>query len=188
MKLIYQLLKLIYREQLCNRSCSNKHTHISTIETNISTIETDISTIETNISTIETNISTIETDITTIETDITTIESDASQNKADISQNLVYISLNRSDIDDISSNKNFIRNLQTVDYSELLANNDPSGWPVPPIQTGYNAVIVNNDGWFREWAVKPRFYKNEVFKGLVTSDGNASGLVPTTNHQEEGTP
>ena len=45
-------------------------------------------------------------------------------------------------------------------------------------------------GWrgFKEWAVKPRFYKDEVFKGLVTSDGNASGLVPTTNHQEEGTP
>jgi len=173
-------LKLIYREQLCNRSCSNKHTHISTIETNISTIETDISTIETNISTIETdistietniltietdistietnistietnistietNISTIETDISTIETNISTIETDVSQNKADISQNLVYISLNRLDIDDISSNKDFIRHLQSVEYSIVNAN-APAQWPIPPIKSGYNGVFCTNTG------------------------------------------
>ena len=85
-------------------------------------------------------------DISQNKADISKNSVDISQNKADISQNLVYISLNRLDIGDISSNKNFIRNLQSVDYRELLANNDPSEWPVPPIQTGYNTVFVNNEG------------------------------------------
>jgi hypothetical protein len=70
---------------------------------------------------------------------------DISENKADISLNKSRISLNRLDIDDISLNKHFIQQLQSVDYRILLAN-APSQWPTPPIQTGYNAVIVNNDG------------------------------------------
>ena len=45
----------------------------------------------------------------------------------------------------IKKYKNFIRDLQSVDYSILLAN-APAQWPNPVIQEGYNAVIVNNDG------------------------------------------
>ena len=70
---------------------------------------------------------------------------DISENKADISLNKSRISLNRLDIDDISLNKHFIQQLQSVDYRILLAN-APSQIPTPPIQEGYNAVIVNNDG------------------------------------------
>ena len=130
---------------ISNNGIVGIETNISTIETNISTIETDITTIKTDITTIKTDITTIETDITTIKTDITTIETDITTIETDISQNLSYITLNRLDIDDISLNKHFIQQLQTVDYSILLAN-APSQIPTPPIQKGYNAVIVNNDG------------------------------------------
>jgi hypothetical protein len=39
-----------------------------------------------------------------------------------MSQNTVDISQNTADIEDISTNKNFIQQLQSVDYSVLLAN------------------------------------------------------------------
>ena len=46
---------------------------------------------------------------------------------------------------DISSNKNFIRHLQSVDYSILLAN-APAQWPTPPIKSGYNGVFCTDSG------------------------------------------
>jgi hypothetical protein len=46
---------------------------------------------------------------------------------------------------DISLNKNFIQQLQSVNYAILLANT-PAQWPIPVIQEGYNAVVVNSDG------------------------------------------
>jgi hypothetical protein len=84
-------------------------------------------------------------DISQNKADISKNSVDISQNKADISKNVLRISLNRLDIDDISLNKHFIQQLQSVDYSILLAN-APSQIPTPAIQKGYNAVIVNNDG------------------------------------------
>ena len=48
-------------------------------------------------------------------------------------------------ITDISKNKKIIQNLQSVDYSILLAN-APAQWPTPVIQESYNAVVVNSDG------------------------------------------
>jgi hypothetical protein len=55
------------------------------------------------------------------------------------------ISQNTFDINDISLNKNFIQQLQSVDYAILLAN-APAQWTTPVIQTGYNTVVVNSDG------------------------------------------
>ena len=55
------------------------------------------------------------------------------------------ISQNTFDINDISLNKNFIQQLQSVDYSTLLAN-APAQWPTPVIQQGHNAVVENSDG------------------------------------------
>jgi len=49
------------------------------------------------------------------------------------------------DVTDISSNKDFIRLLQSVDYSILLANT-PAQWPTPPIQSGYNGVFCTDSG------------------------------------------
>jgi len=43
----------------------------------------------------------------------------------------------------IKKYKNFIRDLQSVDYSILLAN-APAQWPTPVIQEGYDAVIINH--------------------------------------------
>ena len=62
-----------------------------------------------------------------------------------MSQNTVDISQNTADIEDISTNKNFIQQLQSVDYSITLAN-APAQWPTPEIQQGYNAIIINSDG------------------------------------------
>ena len=75
--------------------------------------------------------------------DISQNKADISKNRVDISQNSSYITLNRLDIDDISLNKHFIQQLQSVDYRILLGNS-PSQIPVPPIQTGYNAVVIYN--------------------------------------------
>ncbi len=41
-----------------------------------------------------------------------------------MSQNTVDISQNTDDIEDISANKIFIQNLQSVDYCVLLANTE----------------------------------------------------------------
>ena len=65
--------------------------------------------------------------------------------KPDISKNTVDISQNTADIEDISTNKNFIQQLQSVDYSITLAN-APAQCPTPVIQSGYNAVVINSDG------------------------------------------
>ena len=62
---------------------------------------------------------------------------DISTNK--IPNLILDISENTSNINDISINKNFIQQLQTVDYRELLAN-APAQWPTPLIQTGYNVM------------------------------------------------
>jgi hypothetical protein len=64
---------------------------------------------------------------------------DISQNRQDISQNTLDISQNTLDISDISSNKDFIRHLQSVNYTLLDPLPDPS--PNPPIKSGYNGVL-----------------------------------------------
>jgi hypothetical protein len=48
-------------------------------------------------------------------------------------------------IDDISSNKAFIRTLQSLDYS-ILYTNAPSQWPTPPLKSGYNGVFCTDLG------------------------------------------
>jgi len=62
--------------------------------------------------------------IPTLKPDISKNTVDISQNKADISKNTVDISQNTDDIEDISANKIFIQNLQSVDYCVLLANTE----------------------------------------------------------------
>ena len=54
--------------------------------------------------------------------DISQNKADISKNRVDISQNTLYNSLNRLDIDDISLNKDFIQQLQSVNYAIVLAN------------------------------------------------------------------
>jgi hypothetical protein len=70
---------------------------------------------------------------------------DISQNTLDISENTFEITLIKDDITDISSNKDFIRHLQSLDYSILYAN-APAQWPTPPIQSGYNGVFCTDAG------------------------------------------
>ena len=84
-------------------------------------------------------------DISKNRVDISQNKADISKNRVDISQNTLYNSLNRLDIDDISLNKDFIQQLQSVNYAIVLAN-APAQWPTPVIQEGYNAVVVNSDG------------------------------------------
>jgi hypothetical protein len=58
-------------------------------------------------------------DISQNKADISKNTFDISQNKADISENTFDITLIKDDITDISSNKDFIRHFQSIDYSGL---------------------------------------------------------------------
>ncbi len=71
-------------------------------------------------------------DISQNQADISKNWVDISQNTLDISENTLEISLIKDDVTDISSNKDFIRHLQSLDYSILYAN-APAQWPTPPI-------------------------------------------------------
>ena len=84
-------------------------------------------------------------DISQNQADISKNWVDISQNTLDISENTLEISLIKDDVTDISSNKDFIRHLQSVDYSILLAN-APAQWPTPVIQSGYNGVFCTDAG------------------------------------------
>jgi hypothetical protein len=84
-------------------------------------------------------------DISQNTSDISQNTSDISQNRLDISQNALDITLTKDDITDVSSNKAFIRHLQSLDYSILYAN-APAQWPTPPIQSGYNGVFCTDSG------------------------------------------
>jgi hypothetical protein len=76
--------------------------------------------------------------------DISKNTSDISQNILDISQNILDISQNTLDITDISSNKDFIRHLQSVNYA--LYDPLPDPLPNPPIKSGYNGVFCTDSG------------------------------------------
>ena len=68
-------------------------------------------------------------------------QKDLSNNRIkDIEDNITVID---HDITDISSNKDFIRHLQSLDYSILYAN-APSQWPTPPLKSGYNGVFCTD--------------------------------------------
>jgi hypothetical protein len=84
-------------------------------------------------------------DISQNKADILQNRLDISQNTLDISENTFDITLIKDDITDISSNKDFIRHLQSIDYSILYAN-APAQWPTPPIQSGYNGVFCTDSG------------------------------------------
>ena len=71
-------------------------------------------------------------DVETLKEQVTTLSTsylDATrEHREDISQNRQDVTVIEDDITDISSNKDFIRHLQSVDYSILLAN-APAQWP-----------------------------------------------------------
>jgi hypothetical protein len=82
------------------------------------------------------------------------LEGDMSQNKGDISKNTAAIedllndvTQNTQDIQDIeqeiSNNKYCIHQLQSFIYANLP--NLPNSLQNPPIQSGYNVVICNDD-------------------------------------------
>jgi hypothetical protein len=104
----------------------------------ITAIEDDITDLSDNrITSIEQHITDISNNrITSIEQDITEI----SNNRMTSIELRMYVCTT-----DISSNKDFIRHLQSVDYSILLAN-APAQWPTPPIKSGYNGVFCADSG------------------------------------------
>ena len=88
-------------------------------------------------------------DVETLKEQVTTLSTsylDATrEHREDISQNRQDVTVIEDDITDISSNKDFIRHLQSVDYSILLAN-ALAQWPTPPIKSGYNGVFCTDSG------------------------------------------
>jgi hypothetical protein len=124
---------------------SQNKADISKNRVDISQNKADISKNRVDISQNKADISKNRVDISQNKADISKNRVDISQNTLDISENTFDISLIKDDITDISSNKAFIRSLQSVDYSILLAN-APAQWPTPAIQSGYNGVFCSDTG------------------------------------------
>jgi hypothetical protein len=124
---------------------SQNKADISKNRVDISQNKADISKNSVDISQNKADISKNRVDISQNKADISKNRVDISQNTLDISENTFDISLIKDDITDISSNKAFIRTLQSLDYSILYAN-APAQWPTPPIQSGYNGVYCTDAG------------------------------------------
>jgi hypothetical protein len=124
---------------------SQNKADISKNRVDISQNKADISKNRVDISQNRFDISQNKFDISQNTFDISQNTFDISQNTLDISENTFDITLIKDDITDISSNKDFIRHLQSLDYSILYAN-APAQWPTPPIQSGYNGVFCTDSG------------------------------------------